>query len=344
MRRYYFVATVCLLILAGCGYDPQQPVYDTTANPDRFAPAACELIDQIESGRLAEYEAIAAGFGQLYSRLPSMLDNAAWQLVVSRLGLKFRHQADSLVLLGSGSFTQAAGLYALASFARPDDAGIARTMDFFNPWRESPGLPPGMTLKNAPARLIPPLLRRFLLADSLHLEFARKHLMPPIEARGLNCEQIPEISTVDKAFLSYLGWPGCQVDSVMASFDHPVIELLAVAFTLTGENQYLAEMYFRPRGRIPDDLLVTLRIRQAKVSRQSEDGSETYVSIEITPSEPTSLWQIGRVAVVHQQIELSRAPHKLTIGLFRPGDGTFLSADGSDDGLVRIDLPAGTAF
>lgn len=344
MRRYYFVVTVCLLILAGCGYDPEQPVYDTAANPDRFAPAACELIDQIESGRLAEYEAIAAGFGQLYSRLPSLLDNFAWQLVVSRLGLKFRHQADSLVLLGSGRFTQAAGLYALASFARPDDAGIARTKDLFNPWRESPGLPPGLTLKNAPARLIPPLLRRFLLADSLHLEFARKYLMQPIEARGLNCEQIPEISRVDRTFLSYLGWPGCKADSVIAGFGQPSIELLAIAFAPTGANQYRAEMYFRPRGPIPDDLLVTLRIRQAKASRRSDDGAGTYAPFEIRPNEPTSRWQVGRIAVVHQQIELWRAPHKLAIGLFRPGDGTFLSVDGSDDGLVRIDLPPGTAF
>jgi len=34
----------------------------------------------------------------------------------------------------------------------------------------------------------------------------------------------------------------------------------------------------------------------------------------------------------------------LAIGLFHPGDGTFLSADGSDDGMVRIDLSAQTAF
>lgn len=344
MRKFCLVAIVFLLILTGCGYDPKQPVYDTAANPDQFAPAACELIDQIESGRFSEYEAIAEGFGQLYSRLPSLLDNAAWQLVVSRLGLKFRHQADSLALLGSEHFAKAGGLYALASFARPEDAGIARTKDLFNPWRESPGLPPGLSLKNAPARLIPPLLRRFLLTDSLHLEFAEKYLVPPIKARGLNCEQMPEISVVDRAFVSYLGWPGCAVDTVLARFEHPEIELLAVAFTPAGVDKYLAEFYFRPQEPVPDDLRVTLRIRQAKGSRQTDDGSGTYAPFEITPNEPTSRWQVGRIAVVHRQIELLRAPHKVTIGLFHPEDGTTLSANGSDDGLVRIDLPLQSAF
>ena len=69
MKRHCLTLLTILILMAaaGCGYDPQEPPYDTAANPENFPELAISLLDRIQDGRLRGFEPITNAFGDLYS-------------------------------------------------------------------------------------------------------------------------------------------------------------------------------------------------------------------------------------------------------------------------------------
>ena len=48
MRSKIFLILLAIFLLAACGYDPEQPIYDTKANPENFPELALTLIDMFD--------------------------------------------------------------------------------------------------------------------------------------------------------------------------------------------------------------------------------------------------------------------------------------------------------
>ncbi|MCK4632869.1 MAG: hypothetical protein KAT79_06325, partial [candidate division Zixibacteria bacterium] len=101
-----------LALVAACGSNGSGDTsYNTKTNPRNFPQLAIDLLDNIESGKLADYDAIVGAFGELYIDHSDLLDNTAWQSVVNQLGHHFRQRADSLAGEGVGHYSTAAGMY-----------------------------------------------------------------------------------------------------------------------------------------------------------------------------------------------------------------------------------------
>ena len=122
MVKYAF-ALVLALLVAGCGYNPEDPVYDTAGNPQGFPDLALRMVEDVEAGRLTTYEVITDRFADLYTQHSELLDNDAWKEVIDRLGLKFRYRADLAMQKGMVGYSEAAAGYMLASFALPEESG-----------------------------------------------------------------------------------------------------------------------------------------------------------------------------------------------------------------------------
>lgn len=211
LRHKHFGAltlTVTILFLAGgCGQKASDKIYDTSGNPENLPEQALTLLNDIESGELDNFENISNSFGELYVVQPDLLDSKPWQMIVNNLGVKFRLIADSLVKQGVEYYTQAGGLYTLASFAQPDDQYVKAQATLFSVWRfgvKDPSLAVYNEFKGKDnLRFQLGRVRHFMEGDSLQARFAEKYLIkqalvPLIEEKA---DEISQLDQSDKDFL-----------------------------------------------------------------------------------------------------------------------------------------------
>jgi len=119
--KFIFFTLLIISFIAGCGYNPDEPVYDISNNPEEFPEGALNLLISIDDGRLIGLDAITNNFGELYANNPELLDKISWKEVVSRLGSKFRYIADTLAGQGMAGYSLAGDYYQLSSYANPSD-------------------------------------------------------------------------------------------------------------------------------------------------------------------------------------------------------------------------------
>lgn len=332
-------AGLIFLLLAACGYNPNQPAYDTTLNPAGFPPDALTVLRQIQADSLADYVGIANAFGELYASHPELFDNHDWQSVVHKLGASFRYKADQAVSHGFSQYSRAAGLYTLAAFARPNDARSVEQRDLFEVWTRTvedslvtehlfdSGKGPGLS-----ARLR--IARAFVFDDSLSGVFANRYLIPPLfysspQFNLLNVRVLDSLSAQDRALATLLGLIPKPDRNRLVAFSNPSIDLLSAELIPAGKNSWRAALYFVPKQKIDSNFTVALRLKIANPTA----ASPGEVSLDFQPLAPTSRWKAGRVAVAYRKFQYSGKPVEVTVGLYDHGtNGShFVELEGSTE-------------
>ncbi len=341
----YTVIAVCItLLLAACGYDPDQQVYDYTLNPDGFPPPALEILKGIENDSISGYQHIVDAFGALYSEQPQLLDNPDWQAVIQKLGAKLRYKADNLVLAGPAMYSAAADLYTLAAFARPNDVRSVEQRDLFDLWNkaiaDSLVRVSDWSAEKTPAlsaRL--KIARAFVLDDSLAGVFAKKYLIPRLffpsaDQNMLNLQPHASLTDADRAFANYLGLNVRPPQERLATFSRPSIEFLAAEFIPAGKGMIRAAFYFIPRQKIDSNLTIALRL---KGSDPTAAGSGE-INLDFQPENPTTKWKVGRVAVAYRKFRLSEATQETLVGLYdnAAAEPRFVEIEGTGQRLLAV--------
>ena len=319
------VISICaiLLSLCGCGYNPDTAAYDTLANPDGFPQPALNLVDGVEKGQLATYDAITGAFSELYSTRPDLLDNPAWEKIVSRLGIKFRLRADSLAALGITHYRQAGELYTLASFARPlDQKGQERRL-LFDAWEKAVRDSVIDTSRFAGAQNAGlteqlTLLKYFLLGDSLRQRFGREFLlqqlldMDSVEA-ALKPSSTHPLSAIDRCFLAVAGLKKYSGSGQIVTFGEPGVELVAARINRESGHRYTAELYFVSHEKLSDDYSIAFRVTQ-------RDSSGSILTDPLTldfQAQPlTSTWLMGDLYGTYRRFLCDGTPEKIEVGLY----------------------------
>jgi hypothetical protein len=353
IMRQTILSAVIVALLLGCGYDPEQPVYDTTKNPGEYPPQAVLLIDRIDKGTLLEHDSITYAFADLYTNHPEMLDNKDWLQIISRLGVKFRYHADNLVEQGIANYDQAASLYTLAAFARPSDERLQNRRLLFSAWeraRYDSLIPAGFDPETTPIGLDDQLriLRYFMLADSTSRQFAEEFLVP----RVLNApavesafETVPgrrQLSTADKCFLTTLGFTYRGPGQPLASFAEPAIDLVASQITAQPGGWYHAELYFIPRESLQVDYTIAFRISNSPVIDSGMTETTRWVPFDFHPAKPATTWKAGEIAPAYRRFAFSGPIGDFAVGLFQtsPDSAHFIRL--RDTGEPLLVLPAST--
>jgi hypothetical protein len=339
------LVAITVLLLAGCGYNPEDPAYDTTANPDNFPQKALTLLDDVESGSLTAYDSITSRFADLYTESSDLLDNQAWKDVIDRVGSKFQYRADQAVENGIGSYTEAASMYLLASFAHPEDTRLAERSSLFSVWTDVAGAEEISSLTGSEALLADQLgfLRKFELADSLHRQFSkqylRRRLLMPEAGGRLEESSITALEPADRAFLSYLGLTHVEIDASQASFEDPSIDLVTSRMVPQGNGWYLVEIYFLPHQEVPKDYTVALRVFTSDSTLpQIGEGILSFIPFDFEPHRPTSQWRPGEIFAAAKRIYYEGPTTELKLGLYdrSANPSTFLTVTGSDDRLIPL--------
>ncbi|MCB2231641.1 hypothetical protein KQH82_13055 [bacterium] len=320
------ICALVILALFGCGYNPDKPVYDTLENPKNFPQEALDLLDDIEAKKLMDYESVEKRFESLYESHFGLLDNEDWGDVIVKLGTKFRVWADSMAAEGIPKFYQAGGLYALASFARPDDFRVRDKKELFDTWRAAVESGPPASLFVDPST-VPTLNERidlaksFVLADSLHRAFAEQHLLPPLfvseGTNWLRVQAVQQLRAADQAFLDHAGLVDFAFESPLTSFDSGKVELIDCMMTpIEGADQYRIEAYFIPRDSIEEDLGVVFRIQAPESTPYTVDyAGESWTPYDFATLTPSSTWPVGKVAPAIGTLYYSGPPAPALIGL-----------------------------
>jgi hypothetical protein len=350
MKRTCVSLFVLLLALSGCGYDPDEPAYDTAKNPDQFPPAAVSMVDRLQSGDLNRMSAIAEAFGDLYTNHSDLLDNRKWLDVIERLGAKFGYRAGQLRDSGVQFYSQAAEYYQLAAFACPHDTRLQHQASLFGTWQAA--IEQGRIDTSALCLGTPSLervisaSRHFVLADTLHRAFFEANLLTPwqdnLKASGqLSPSAIERLSAVDRAFMAYAGFGVNPPAEKVATFLAPRIELTAVQIRKLGADAYMIEAYFLPQEPVPSDITIGLRLTAADADSGRPDFSKgiRYSQVDVLPLTPSSGWQTHRLTAVAAGIGYNATLKAVSLGVFvrKPEGSEYLGVDGRSDGFVPLD-------
>jgi hypothetical protein len=345
----YISALLLIFVIGGCGYNPEAPVYDTAENPAGFPDPALALLDNVESGELDSYDSITATFADLYTQHSELLDDERWKEVIDRLGVKFRYRADQAVESGLSGYSQAASLYLLASFARPEDTKAQRQAELFTAWSEGirdsalaeafdrPETDPSMRKKLE-------LLRRFEFADTLHRSFSKQYLRNQLFGLSSGGDRIENVAAesldvADSAFLSYVGLMDAHMTTSHASFADPSIDFVASRITPIKEDWYRLELYFVPRQKVTHDYAIAVRVTTSDTTLpEFAVGDLNFVPFDFQPQQATSQWPPSSVTAVAKNIYFTEPLSEVRIGLYRRGReaSEFVPVDGSDDKLITI--------
>jgi len=347
----YFGPLVAVVLLTGCGYSPDKPVYDTVENPDGFPVMAVQLLDDIENDQLTGLDEISEAFGQLYTEHSELLDNAAWRAIIDRLGLRLHYKARQLLRQGLPGFTGASGYFMLAAFARPKDPEVTRDGRLFTCWRKAVtdttagALIDSLAQDSSPAVRLN-LARFFMLNDSLHRQFGREYLIGNLFASPSGESAISGsagLTALDRAFAAHLGLYDFPREEAMVSFGEQSVDLLCAGFVPLGENVYRAELYFYPRERIESDYSVALRITTAGVSAESLFDPLRFVPFDFPPEVPTSRWEKGKVAAAYRIIRFLDPISDVAVGLVDVSaePRRYLKPAGADGNCFRFSSGTG---
>lgn len=349
-----FLAVIIFLVnLSGCGYDPEKPTYDTKRNPKGFPEMACDLLERIESRRLANFESITNAFARLYGEYPSLLDNTEWHKVISRLGTRFQYLGDQEAGKGVEHYRRAAGYYDLAAFARPGDRRALERSRLFSAWQQAvvdsiiDAADPGALLfgeTSVSDRI--DFVKRFVFSDSLTREFARQYLVHELLGRPVYDETtadsvIRSLSMIDRAFLSWLGLADAPSGEPVAQFADSAVDLIAYQLVRLGEDDCRAEFYFVPRKRIAADYAIALRIETRDSARAEGTAGSGYLTADFSPSVATSRWSINQVTAAGRLFTFRDRVTEMGVGLYvkQGRQAGWASIAGSTDSMVT--LPVG---
>jgi hypothetical protein len=353
--RIFFVSLLSVILL-GCGYNPEDPAYDTARNPDNFPPSAIALLEQIDEGKLADFDAITASFGELYTGHSELLDDPGWKRIIERLGSKFQFRAVRLRRQGIGSYTRAAGYYQLASFAQPEAKQLARQAAMFSAWLKaarnpSIDLTPILDSSRADLEFLIPVIRHFMLTDTLHRAFFAKYLFKPLTSRLNAAEQLTEsvfdrLSGADKALMTLAGFYSEEVDERVAGFEDSsggaVVDLAAYRIERLDSHRFAAELYWVPAVEIGVDYIVRLQVSAADSVNPESSRSAGHTTITLEPQPATSTWKPGELAAVAGEFEFTTKPSLITVGLSdgRTDSARFLTPVDYDGNFVPLSISA----
>jgi hypothetical protein len=333
MRHIILTALLLTTVAVGCGERADEAVYDTENNPHGFPKRAVVLLEQVESGKLATFDLITQAFDELYTKHPELLDNAHWRKVIKRLGREFETRAEEFAGRGIEYYSQAAGYYTLAAFARPEREALTKKSLLFEGWTRA--------LRNVRTEHVGPkfarnlsamtqITRQLMLGDSLQQAFAREYIIdsylePLVEDSG-----VAGLPPADLAFMDWLGLAELNDYEPRVEFTEPPIHLVAARTAMLRPNLRL-ELYFVANDSIPNDWHVTLVGADA-------DGD----SVVIEPQPPVSAWKPGEVQVVTRTLSHIDRVEGLALGLSSTeGDQRRWSKTANATGPVHIvDAPA----
>ena len=344
---YMFTAIVVIgvFFVIGCGYDPEKPVYDTSANPDGFPEDACQLLDRVEAGQLATFDLITEAFADLYLDHQELLENRKWHDVIGRLGSKFTHRADELTGRGVNYYSQAAGFYSLASFARPGDREAEKKSALFATWERTVktlGAGEMALLRNASLADRLGFLRHFVFGDEDQRRFAAQYLTSQLIDPLLTGDQTSKLalrtlSKSDKAFLEFLPRPRETQFEPVARWNDPDLELIAYNVTRLDTNLVRAEIYLTPSDSIRDGMLFVVSPAADVQAGEAVSESPLPMALNILHSCDSTRPSSGIAVAVGTFDPLGQDSVLLSMMPDDGGGGAAPRAD-SEDVYVRISL------
>lgn len=327
MRWQSFILTA-LIFLSGCGFNAEEPVYDTAKNPDGFPQKALQMLDDVQSGKLEGFDAIAGAFGDLYTENTELLDSQPWRAVIDRLGSKFSYTADTLRKKGIESYRAAAEYYQLASFARPEDKHLYQRALTFDTWRKAfdngfLDLAAVVDSADVPLSKYLEVARYFVFGADPRREFYKDNLKIEIVDRlkksGLVTPQALEsLDAADRCLVAYLGLSDEHDNSPLASFENPSIDLAACQITQIDSTSYIAEAYIIPHEKVSGDLTVAVRM---SMSDSSQPSGLNYSQLQLRPEQPSSEWKSGGLLAAARQFDLPVPPGALQVSVIDRSEG-----------------------
>jgi len=339
------------VLLVGCGYNPDKPVYDIAANSDGFPPAALELLKRVQSDSLMPADSVMECFTNLYLADQSLLDNLKWKDVVRKLGMKFRYQADRMAERGIEGYSKAAAYYALASCARPDDLRAKDSYQLFSCWNDSIAAAvtafmdrsdsAPVTAKSITERLH--LVKRFMSRDSLSNLFARDYLVDRFLGDLRLKENLPfllsdSLPDADLALLSHFDLASVDFGKPLAEFENPRIDLVLFEISRLDSLQWLAELYFLPRERVDTDYTVALWVSSTDSVVAGGVSGSRRLPFDFEPTPSTSGWKVDKIVAAYRHFDFADDISAVSVGLYRPDDEgvTYLLVLGSDSSIIEI--------
>ncbi len=343
MRRILFLI-LALTVAAGCGYNPDDPVYDTQANPHDFPSAALALIDSIEANPIYPADSISIDLADLYTYNPSLLDNERWHDVMSKLGIKFRHRADQLIDSGLAWFPEVTSLYALAAAARPDDEwAVTRSRRFFcfdstalgfaDTSADSVGLSDRLGF-----------LHSRLFTEPICHAFTRLHLAAPIldpflSVRTTAGQIARSLSPRQVALIDYLGYAVGPPDTTLVSFENPDIRLVARNRRLDEHSGTMqVELYFVAGQSLDPEWQFWLVTDSLKGEATADSAFGFAAAVPLTAWEPIDQWEPGRTMVVTGDIPSTAVNQHWQLTLVKPGEQEYIFARQLETGKMFVPL------
>ena len=356
MRSVLNITMMATLLLLSCGTSPEKQVYDTKANPWFFPSTALSLIDKVDAGGLIALDSVTEAFTNLYTEHPDLLDNENWRSVVGALGSKFRYHGDQLADLGFEHYNDAYGQFLLAAFARPDDPLVQSSATLFTVWPQSitdsifPAKPDSLWLEQQDLRQRISILKYFIFGDSLKRAFAREYLVRPMMTHYLHRDTVSvevqtSLSTPDRAFLASLNLVSFSDIRPLALFDEPEIELLAYQLVVLDSTHYRAEVYFRPKAQLPENVKVALWINPEDSATNPTGSSASFVPFNFSPDLPSEKWVKGKVVGLSHRFGYPGSIAKISLGLYQENDkrSRYFDLSGNGGQLIKLSPVIDTA-
>lgn len=333
------VSLVCLIAIfsLGCSSDQPAEIYDTKANPLNFPEQAVQLLEDVESEKLVTLEEISEAFADLYTSNSALLDNDQWRDIIDRLGVRLGTKANQLVKQGLEGYVRAADYFALAAFARPDDAALGEMREMFTPMMllapslSDPAFWGGQSLKAKIA-----ILQRFYAfgADGRRFadNFLAERLITPADLAAAS-----GLTTADRAFLAVAGLREMDSDTALLKFENPRLSLVAFNFNPIDTNMYQAEFYFSIKERPESDLTLAFRLVSPEPAGES-GASDRVAPYDFDPVPSSKNWMPGSMVMASRTIHYPETVKEVTFGLVDRNSNPvkFLSVEGSVERLNRL--------
>lgn len=319
---------ICLiaLVCVACGYNPEEPLYDTQANPEGFPQQALRLIKLVEADSLRTVERANIEFGELYVDHPSLLDNSGWRSIISRMGARFMLRAQDELQDGIRGFESAGNYYTLAAFARPEDKAAGRMARLLEPWLAAKENKRLNTQLESPPRNSQQLhqqledLRLFLFGDSVSQVFARELLIPRLTelfSRTGDLAQTMQtnLSLADRSLMAYMGMLAVPTETA-AVFVRPEVKLITHRLVNTGDAGLRLELYLLPSAAISDDYTVAVRALLPTDPESASPTERPRASFDFKPVVPTSQWVPDKPVVIGHILPVTDIADSLHVGFY----------------------------